>query len=1657
MLSSSSSEQATALFSRGHLRELEDVEQGLEGSLRSEDEDDDAYNAAGGEDETESTYDILIQDGPFEVATCPSRSCLEPWKDDARTSGVRGGSKFQGAAHQPINASKLAFEPGRDLMAPTPFVSWVYQFIRQVLSARTRFSFFLMKTISANRSGRDGYTATALFPIPFPFEDAFRVGPDLRSKKRRQLDAMRKLLHLVIMALNYEHFKKPLTILQLIRRRPSAMHMQVYERLWAFIKASGPPAMVSIAGCGRKSFQLGARFNELEKALDKIGLNPGSFYDRSGVGTDVPADNDAADELRPYRPLDASRIRLTGTGSWNCLGYLSDLLYMPYVEPNINRFNVVPQEGQYPDVRGGDVDQVWQLTKVWDVKNLLKLIPKSLGPADDELHLHTRVFGNFKNKDADRQIGDRRGRNFTEGRIFPGPSHDIPNATALLQLEVERFSEVLVGGIADRRDFYHQFAVTSERAASNTIYPAFRVEDFKGTQAYDEFLRSFGTRHSHDREKSGDFLGQPKPLLVASRADSEVYAAFGALYQGDHLGVEFACCAHEMMLEEAGCHPRDNRLRASAAILHNKPTTGLVIDDFFCISSEDVCLATDTKFAGKSRSAEFMEKAKAAYEKEGVIGSDDKEVSSSLLFKVIGAEVNSSVSSVQRGLVSLGAPAEKRFGLMMISAMVANMPFTSDALHATLLGSWISTILYRRPMMAHVNSLFQVIPADELETTSSTTRHLSRKAADELLVLSCLGVVAASNLAVPFSERIYASDASTEKGGLVSSEIATRLSRTLWRTAARSAKNPKLESRTAALHRIRDSFFEDEIDVEEGKEDALSSRVERPVGLRFDFIELCGGAGVVTKEMIRLGCICGPVFDISYSQRYDITDRRVFQWIAFMCEQGRLKSFLTAPPCTTFSPAAFPALRSFKKPLGFNPRHPRVLHGNDMAFSSIGSMMIAKRTKVFGLMETPRRSKLRWTPHWKAMRSLGADEVHLASCQYGSPHMKEFALMTVNMNARCLAKRCSRDDKHVVIQGKFTKPSATYTEGLAVAIAKVFASHLRHRARHEIDHDLKTAGLEDVLTNEVLLTQKWKVEASWKWKGSCHINILETAAALRAFEAEAIRGGDSRFVDLIDSNVALCALSRGRSSSAALKHMLKRASTLSIAYGLYHAGRFAPTRWNPADHPTRDTDVPEPLAVSFSSCSDAEARWLASLSGLRRWSSNWLRLSILLCPSWISFFVDPSCSKRLGPLLDLDPPLLMDFDSTLGFPGEGPGSCQLVSWTFLLITFGVAGAVASHGGALRREQRKGLELPEGRRVTEATRSVRATLVSAFNRWLWEAGLAYDDIFQANPPDFDRINSVLTQYGRFLFSEGKPYYHFAETINAVSARRPTLRRSLQQAWGLCAMWTSFEPVEHHRAMPFQVLLAVLSTCLIWGWTREAAIFAMCWGMLLRIGELMTARRADIIFPQDVRYSIDYVLIKILEPKTRFRAARHQSSKLEPPDLIAVAWMGLGHLKHHERIWPSSPSTLRSRLDKVLLKLGLPIRTVNMQKPLTLASFRPGGATYLIGLTESSELVRRRGRWISLKVMDIYLQEVAASTFMTDLDPSARTTILTAMEQFPSVLQMSVRFFNSHFPETAWNLLFKHGPFSVDPTGQLGKMGFEWPPEWLPTSTQYRNVG
>ena len=1479
---------------------------------------------------------------------------------------------------------------------------------------------------------------TALFPMPLPLDDAWCGIPCGLGSQRRNRVALRKLVRLVVIALNYLHARAPFSVVQTMWRRPSSLHQRTFRRIAALCRAGGPPEMISIFGCGRKSFQLDARFRELQDAVQSLGIG-GSMYHSGGAGKTVRIVNDK-DQLMPYRELDASRLKIVGTGEWDCRPYLDDLFYMPFVDPIINTFDIKCPRSIAPDFSRSSAEGTMALCKLWDARSLLRLFHVDEAPT--EVTKYVKVFNNFKGPLVDRQIGDKRGVNFSEGKLA-GVSRSLPTGCSLLQIMPEPFVEQLRGSITDRRDFYHQFMITREKCITNLVHPPLPLEAFVGLKAHDAFLREVAVSKGAPREVAGDFLHKkPRSLLVSP--DTCVVAGFSALFQGDHLGVEIATLAHMNFLMSKGLLHKHHLLQSTNPLINDDYAEGLVIDDYFVISKEPLGAPSP------SLSEKKLLSAKAAYQDEKILGSDDKDVWGSDLFCVCGTEIDSRPEMVRRGVVSAAAPAEKRFALALLAARCASLPYTSDALHSCLIGSLVSVSLMRRPLLACMNEVFKVIPSVELAPGNPILWPLSRRAGDELVVMSCLLPIAVSNLAATMSREVFATDASLAKGAIVSTEVKREAAEALWRSSDKKVKSvPMMRSSEAVLawadpmveplgefreEPVHESFLPstnpswlDFLGEEENNDNADVEQVPRPIGLWFQFLEICGGAGVVTREIIKLGIVAGPVFDLSVSPQFDMVDHKVLRWIIFMMEQGRLMSWLCSPPCTSFSPAAHPAVRSYACPEGFDQTNRKVIIGNTLAYGMLTLMMTARRTGVFGMGETPLRSKMRWLKVWRRIVALGASEVLLDSCAYGSIHQKGFCFLTINMNAGGLSKRCTRDHEHVRIEGKYTKNSAIYCDGLASALARCFRNHITSRINLEKVFDFKKEGLEDIVTNDVCQTHEWRLTRQWRWRGRSHINILETSAAMKLNALMARRGGDVRFTNFVDSHVAKSVLTRCRSSSDSLRALLHQNSALALAFGLYPSYRFAPTRLNPADHPTRDAPFPEVAPSSILREVDKLGFYgLLKISSLRRVAANWVRLTLLASPAILDFLADPSSFRRHGLSTIMPSSWQMDFDASLGYPGEGP--FRLVLLAFLGLLFCAGGAPTrgflSHGDCNRKAARAGFELPEGRRVLETTSEIRGKLMSSFLGWLDEQGFSFNLVFMASPPDLDGANDVLVKYGRWLFKEGKPYYHFSELVNAITAKRPLLRRSLQAAWDLAFMWGSFEPVEHHVAMPHQILVAMIASAWCWGWTKEAAIFALAFGGLLRIGEVLQSRRADLLLPEDVNGTISHILLRIKEPKTRFRAARHQSARIEQPDLIEIIRIGLGQLRSDEWLWHMSGSTLRSRFNKLLEKLALPCKAHDAPKPLSLASFRPGGATWLLAECENIDLIKRRGRWASEKVMNCYLQEVTASTYMMEVSSVARERILSAYDIFPSLMAMIIKFHASKIPQSTWWFLLRN---------------------------------
>ena len=881
--------------------------------------------------------------------------------------------------------------------------------------------------------------------------------------------AKARVLHILVMVLNYLYLGRFPSDFE-IGRQPGKIHFDIYDRLRSFLAVCGSSGEKFPYASGRSGPQLASCLMHLENFISDCGLFQDP-YSRSLDSTAYFEDPDLLDlkenpALVPYRSLDASRIKLQGKGHWALDDFLHDSLWLPYVEPKFLLHGQPIDQKLLPTFKYEDKVECLKLAKLWDVNGLLGLFPQPLQPG-----YFSRVFQVYKSPERDRQIGDRRLPNLHEYHV-DGPSRDLPPGHLLCQLHLCP-GHRLRGSITDRRDFYHQAKVTSERSRTNLLPFSYPLSSFEGTSAlceYEKVLTSQPKRHRHDR---GDcFGGDPEERAHAS---DEVFPGFCSLFQGDHLGVEFALSAHEGLLVENGCLEEHDRLKGHFRVPYGPTWSGLIIDDFFTICAEPRGLPKE-----ESRCFETLQKVRRVYDHYKIEGSAEKDVIAEDCFKAAGAEITSTDAALDLGLCLVASPLSKRLSLSALSLRVARLPSITPRLAARLSGNWVSATLFRRCVSSVVDGFF-ALGAGLEKPGAPALVPLSRNVAQEIVLLSALAPLIASNILVEYSSEIYASDSSSVKGAYVKSWISADLSRSLWIGNDKKGNYTRLERPLRAYLRthVGEEAFEADGD------DPLciqASMIEQGIAksplLRFDFVEICGGAGVISRAAVSLGLVVAPVLDISESSHYDLRGLRFLEWVVHMVVEGRFASFIIEPPCTSFSCAAYPPVRSYKQPLGFNRTEPRTLHGNTMAFRSFVILKAGRRHRRPNGIEQPRRSKMAWTSFWISLREGGYVENVIASCQFGSIHKKEFLFMLYLIEN--LEVKCPGGHPHVRVEGKYTKDSAIYPEDLGMHVALGFRSALEFLRRCDEDQP-ELAGSESVVSNDILQTRQWDLQRLEVW------------------------------------------------------------------------------------------------------------------------------------------------------------------------------------------------------------------------------------------------------------------------------------------------------------------------------------------------------------------------------------------------------------------------------------------------------------------------------------------------------------------------------------------------------------------------------------------------
>ena len=249
-------------------------------------------------------------------------------------------------------------------------------------------------------------------------------------------------------------------------------------------------------------------------------------------------------------------------------------------------------------------------------------------------------------------------------------------------------------------------------------------------------------------------------------------------------------------------------------------------------------------------------------------------------------------------------------------------------------------------------------------------------------------------------------------------------------------------------------------------------------------------------------------------------------------------------------------------------------------------------------------------------------------------------------------------------------------------------------------------------------------------------------------------------------------------------------------------------------------------------------------------------------------------------------------------------------------------------------------------------------------------------------------NLLARFGQYLYDAGRPLTQFASTVQAVTDVRHDLRRGLQPAKDVIEAWKQYLPGSNHLPLPVQLCRAMMALAWVWGWCDVAMLIAIGFLAMLRPGELVRLRRRNLVFPADLLLVANFFLVGIEHPKMRRVAARHEHVRVE--EALITSWLQrlLAGWGPDARLFKGTAVQFRDMFRQLVAFFDVDTRD---GIGVTPASLRSGGASWLYLCGMPLEEIRWRGRWSTVRTLEVYIQELAASSLLAALPLSARARV------------------------------------------------------------------
>ncbi|CAK0850516.1 unnamed protein product [Prorocentrum cordatum] len=1027
-----------------------------------------------------------------------------------------------------------------------------------------------------------------------------------------------------------------------------------------------------------------------------------------------------------------------------------------------------------PARQTGKPGDLLQYLKQWDDVGRLELGDVT----DSPQALRGTLFPVFKDANTQRVVFNRIARNSAELPLG-GFSRLTPGAATLVGLEVPA-GFVLRVWADDLQDFYPAYDCTYDMACTNDA--ALHLP----TRLYEGFAALGRLRRRCRRE------GRELP--------EKVVPCHGGLIMGGLSAPDWACESHMRLLAHAGSFPPERRVLNRHLAPEGSVWEAVVLGDHFG-------LAVDAPGSREARRAieEPFARAREGYAKAGLRVSAGKEVKDAAEATVIGAELLGHDRLV-------GASRTRRLALAWMGLSMARGRRSTTLGLQRFLGMGLFAALFRRPTLSLLHYCYKEV---DVGRDPHEVFDLSSAACNECALFAVLLPLMATDLSAGWGPHVLASDASHLAGASVKTPASVPSARAFWRQREQRGARTWLDpSGWAALANPEDGAV-----LQDLGEDAapLPDVVDPTASLieYFDVLELCCGEEArLMGYLADRGLRTGPGIDIKCHKYWDLVDSRLAEWVVWLIWQRRVKMTISQVPCTSFSIARHPRLRSRMRPWGFDPSSTPTRLGNGLC--RVGMLALFAHLLSghgAGLHGHP-LTAYSWYAHIVEflLTHEAVERFDLSMCQFGAPWKKDTSLLVVRGPWLApMARRCRGGHMHTVLEGCLTPKAALYPHGFCSELSKLIADHVDGPNPPPPAESSAPAGAFEALwLNNYVDSAPWQLHCHRPFRRPLHINLLEIHAACDAVDEQGPRFSDCKRNLFLDSRVSIGAISKGRSSSTAINKLLRRRAPLQLATGSYVGCHFVPTRLQPADAPSRNLRDPASALARGAGVPFPAPSWLAGLeaggaSAFRAWAALPLQRRQQSRWAWLVACLWWRGLLRLAPRPRVRDPALQ-------LPGPAQPRARPVGLLALLLL--LRGPAAAPRPPTSRPAE---DLAAARSLTPVVQERRAALALQLQQWLAGRVEPRWGLFILMDPA--PVARHLAKYGPVLYDAMRSRHDYDETTYAVVDAHRALRHPLDAAWGTSFAGEHLTLGSNHQAMPEALPLALVSLALALGWPFE----------------------------------------------------------------------------------------------------------------------------------------------------------------------------------------------------------------------------------------------